>query len=166
MPIDNMLSCVETQRTCHYHIPIYRQPKLYRWRFSAEHFLKQFPPLSEGGLFSASAQRIFIRFFSMLANHPGCSKSDGDSFPACLRRQAVTGPILGGTSTIQSSQKMLREVIENADLVVVESPMHGALLIRDFKLDSRKVIAFGMGYEAGYLHNISLRASLLFPNDQ
>ena len=41
-------------------------------------------------------------------------------------------------------KKMLREVVENADLVVVESPMHGALLIRDFKLDSRKVVALGM----------------------
>lgn len=52
-------------------------------------------------------------------------------------------------------KKMLREVVENADLVVVESPMHGALLIRDFKLDSRKVVALGMGYEADYLKDIA-----------
>jgi glycosyltransferase involved in cell wall biosynthesis len=52
-------------------------------------------------------------------------------------------------------KKMLREVVENADLVVVESPMHGALLVRDFNLDSRKVVAFGMGYEAGYLSDLT-----------
>jgi glycosyltransferase involved in cell wall biosynthesis len=52
-------------------------------------------------------------------------------------------------------KKILREVMENADLVVVESPMHGALLIRDFKVDSRKVVALGMGYDADYLRDVT-----------
>jgi glycosyltransferase involved in cell wall biosynthesis len=52
-------------------------------------------------------------------------------------------------------RKMLREVVENADLIVVESPMHGELLCRDFKLDSRKVVALGMGYEADYLQDVT-----------
>jgi glycosyltransferase involved in cell wall biosynthesis len=52
-------------------------------------------------------------------------------------------------------RKMLSEVVENADLIVVESPMHGELLVRDFKLDSQKVVALGMGYEADYLQDVT-----------
>src|SRR5665647_329217 len=52
-------------------------------------------------------------------------------------------------------RKMLHEVIQNADLIVVESPLHGELLIRNFKLDSRKVVALGMGYEADYLQDVT-----------
>jgi glycosyltransferase involved in cell wall biosynthesis len=59
-------------------------------------------------------------------------------------------------------RKILREVVKNADLIVVESPMHGALLTRDFKLDSRKVVALGMGYEADILHDIT-ESFIAFP---
>jgi hypothetical protein len=44
--------------------------------------------------------------------------------------------------------------MENADLAVVESAMHGALPIRDFKLDSRKVVALGKRYEPDYLRDV------------
>gem|GEM_PF-3592079 len=70
MPIDNMLSCVETQRTCQNYILIYHQPKPYRWRFSAEHFLKQAHLYLEVTFFPIGAQNLHT-FCSMLANHPG-----------------------------------------------------------------------------------------------
>jgi hypothetical protein len=64
------------------------------------------------------------------------------------------------SASVQSRKKMLPEIIEKADLAVVESPMHGALFIRDFELDSRKVIALGKGYEPDYSLML-LRGSLL-----
>jgi glycosyltransferase involved in cell wall biosynthesis len=59
-------------------------------------------------------------------------------------------------------RKTLREVIENADLIVVESPMHGERLIKDFKLDEQKVVALGMGYEADYLQDVT-ESAIHFP---
>jgi glycosyltransferase involved in cell wall biosynthesis len=51
-------------------------------------------------------------------------------------------------------KQMQREIVNNADLIVVESPMHGELLINDFNLDAQKVVPLGVGYETDYLSEI------------
>jgi glycosyltransferase involved in cell wall biosynthesis len=48
-------------------------------------------------------------------------------------------------------RRLEQEIVDNADLVVVESPMHADYLIRDFGLDAQKVVPFGMGFEPAYL---------------
>ena len=48
-------------------------------------------------------------------------------------------------------RRLEQEIVDNADLVVVESPMHADYLVRDFGLDARKVVPFGMGFEPAYL---------------
>ena len=59
-------------------------------------------------------------------------------------------------------RKLEQEVVENADLVVVESPLHGEYLVRDFKLEPQKVIPFGMGFEPAYLRD-KAEALVKFP---
>jgi len=41
-------------------------------------------------------------------------------------------------------------VVKNADLIVVESPMHGEYLVRDFAADANRIVPYGMGYEPEY----------------
>jgi glycosyltransferase involved in cell wall biosynthesis len=48
-----------------------------------------------------------------------------------------------------------QEIVDNADLVVVESPLHAEYLIRDFKLDAQKVVPYGMGFEPAYLSDMA-----------
>ena len=54
----------------------------------------------------------------------------------------------------QRLRRMLREIVETADQVVVESPLHAEYLIREFKLDAQKVGSFGMGFEPAYMSDI------------
>jgi hypothetical protein len=51
-------------------------------------------------------------------------------------------------------KQLQREIVNNADLIVVESPMHRELLINDFNLEAQKVAALGIGYETDYLSEI------------
>lgn len=51
-------------------------------------------------------------------------------------------------------RQLLHQIVDNADLLVVESPMHGELLARDFNLDEQKVVPLGMGYEEDYFHDL------------
>ena len=48
-------------------------------------------------------------------------------------------------------RRLEQEIMDNVDLVVVESPMHADYLTRDFGLDAQKVVPFGMGFEPAYL---------------
>jgi len=58
-----------------------------------------------------------------------------------------------------------REIVDNADLVVVESPLHAEYLIKDFKLDARKVVPFGLGYEPAFLSDAAEAEPLVaFPS--
>lgn len=59
-------------------------------------------------------------------------------------------------------RRLQQEIVNNADLVVVESPLHGEYLIRDFKLDAQKVVPFGMGFEPSYLSDMD-EALVAFP---
>jgi len=52
------------------------------------------------------------------------------------------------------TKQILSEIVNNADLIVVESPMHGELLTKDFELDPQKVAPLGIGYESDYLSDI------------
>jgi glycosyltransferase involved in cell wall biosynthesis len=52
-------------------------------------------------------------------------------------------------------RRMLREIVETADLVVVESPLHAEYLIRDFELDAQNVVALGMGFEPAYMRDMA-----------
>jgi hypothetical protein len=58
---------------------------------------------------------------------------------------------------LTSTKHLLREIVHHADLIVVESPMHADFLVTDFNLSPQKVVSFGMGYEADYLHDIKAR---------
>ena len=61
-------------------------------------------------------------------------------------------------------RELEREIVESADLVVVESPLHAEYLIRDFKLDAQKVVPFGMGFEPAYLSDMAEAEQLVaFP---
>lgn len=51
---------------------------------------------------------------------------------------------------LKKTTVLLRQVLENADLIVVESPMHGYLLIKDFGVNKDKVVSYGMGYDKDY----------------
>ncbi len=62
----------------------------------------------------------------------------------------------------QRTEKHLKDVLENADLVVVESPVHKELLIEDFGADENKVQPLGMGYEEEYFHDV-VQAPISFP---
>ena len=50
----------------------------------------------------------------------------------------------------KKTEKIQRKILENADLVVVESPMHGEFLVRDFGISEDKVVPYGMGYDGDY----------------
>ena len=54
-------------------------------------------------------------------------------------------------------KQMQREIVNNADLIVVESPMHADFLVADFNLSPQKVVSFGMGFEAEYLQDVKER---------
>ena len=62
----------------------------------------------------------------------------------------------------QKTEKHLTDVLENADLVVVESPVHKELLIEDYRADENKIQPLGMGYEEDYFQDI-LPAPINFP---
>ena len=62
----------------------------------------------------------------------------------------------------QMTEKHLKDVLENADLVVVESPVHKELLIEDYQADANKVEPLGMGYEEDYFQGVPL-APIAFP---
>jgi len=51
---------------------------------------------------------------------------------------------------LKKTKILLTQVVENADLIVVESPMHGELLIKDFGVNKNKVVPYGMGYDEDY----------------
>ena len=59
-------------------------------------------------------------------------------------------------------RRLEQEIVDNADLVVVESPLHAEYLIRDFKLDAHKVVPFGIGFDSAYLSDMS-EALVAFP---
>ena len=50
----------------------------------------------------------------------------------------------------RKTKKFLGKVLENADLVIVESPMHGDLLVRDFGISEDNVVSYGIGYDEDY----------------
>ena len=54
----------------------------------------------------------------------------------------------------RKTRRHTSEVLKHADLVIVESPMHGDFLVRDFKIDKEEVLSLGMGYEEDYFKNI------------
>lgn len=51
-------------------------------------------------------------------------------------------------------KELLRAIVDNADLVVVESPAHAELLITDFDLDAGKVAPLGTGFEPDYIEDM------------
>ena len=55
----------------------------------------------------------------------------------------------------RKTKKYTSEVLKHADLIIVESPMHGEFLVRDFKIDKEKVLPLGMGYEEDYFKDIN-----------
>lgn len=55
----------------------------------------------------------------------------------------------------RKTKRYTNEVLRNADLIIVESPMHGEFLVRDFKIDEEKVFPLGMGYEEDYFKDIT-----------
>ena len=55
----------------------------------------------------------------------------------------------------RKTNKYTSEVLRNADLKIVESPMHGDFLVRDFKIDKEKVMPLGMGYEEDYFKDVN-----------
>jgi glycosyltransferase involved in cell wall biosynthesis len=50
---------------------------------------------------------------------------------------------------------MLHEIVDNADLVIVESPLHADYLVRDFELDVQKVAPLGMGFDPAYMGDVA-----------
>jgi glycosyltransferase involved in cell wall biosynthesis len=59
-------------------------------------------------------------------------------------------------------RKLEQDIADNADLVIVESPLHAEYLVRDFKLEAQKVVPFGMGFEPAYLPD-KAEALVTFP---
>jgi glycosyltransferase involved in cell wall biosynthesis len=59
-------------------------------------------------------------------------------------------------------RKLEQDIVDNADLVIVESPLHAEYLVRDFKLEAQKVVPFGMGFEPVYLRE-KAEALVKFP---
>ena len=54
----------------------------------------------------------------------------------------------------RKTKKLLNKVLKNADLIIVESPMHGEFLVRDFKVDEEKVLPLEIGYGDDYFKDI------------
>jgi len=52
----------------------------------------------------------------------------------------------------RKTEMLSKEVLRNADLIVVESPMHGEFLVRDFNIRQDKVVSYGMGYDEDYFY--------------
>ena len=48
------------------------------------------------------------------------------------------------------TKRFLKKILEYADLVVVESPIHGNFLVRDFDTPKGKIVSYGMGYDESY----------------
>jgi glycosyltransferase involved in cell wall biosynthesis len=63
---------------------------------------------------------------------------------------------------LRRTEKHLKDVLENADLVVVESPVHKELLVEDLGIDGDKIQPFGIGYEGEYFQDAA-NAPLNFP---
>lgn len=51
---------------------------------------------------------------------------------------------------LRKTKNLLGKVLKYADLIVVESPMHGEFLLKDFVIKKDKVVSCGMGYEEDY----------------
>lgn len=51
---------------------------------------------------------------------------------------------------LRRTKKLTEKILKKADLVVVESPMHGELLIKDFGVEKNRVVPYGMGYETDF----------------
>jgi len=51
---------------------------------------------------------------------------------------------------LRKTKKLLGKVLKYTDLIVVESPMHGEFLVKDFDIEKDKVVPYGMGYDEDY----------------
>lgn len=52
------------------------------------------------------------------------------------------------------TRRILKAIIDSADLLVVESPLHKERLVEEFAIEESKVQALGMGYEEDYFSDI------------
>lgn len=50
----------------------------------------------------------------------------------------------------RNAKRLLRKVLQYADLIVVESPMHRDVLVRDFGINKNSVVPYGIGYDEEY----------------
>lgn len=50
----------------------------------------------------------------------------------------------------RKTKRLSGKVLRYADLIVVESPMHGEFLVKDFDIEKDKVVPYGMGYDEDY----------------
>ena len=51
---------------------------------------------------------------------------------------------------LRKTKKLLGKVLKYADLIVVESPMHGEFMVKDFGIEKNKVVPYGIGYDEDY----------------
>jgi len=51
---------------------------------------------------------------------------------------------------LRKTRKLLGKVLKYADLIVIESPMHGEFMVKDFGIEKDKVVPCGMGYDEDY----------------